>query len=106
MIDPGSLHHRLSIEAEAQVPDGYGGFTTDWMHQFNVWAAIRPLSATRSEEAGSRIHAVTHEITIRSRDGIAAGMRFTGSGGVFEIITLHDPDGSGRYLLCRAIEKS
>lgn len=105
-IDPGALRHRLALEAEAQAPDGYGGFATNWVHQFDVWAAIRPLSATRDEEAGNRVHAITHEITIRSRDGISAGMRLMNSGSNYLIDTLHDPDGTGRYLLCRTIEKS
>ncbi len=106
MIDPGAFRHRLAVEAEAQAPDGYGGFATNWVHQFDVWAGIRPLSANRGEEAGNRIHTITHEITIRSQDGITAGMRLTDSGSVYLIDTLHDPDGTGRYLLCRTVEKS
>ena len=48
---------------------------------------------------------MTHRITIRSRDDIRSGMRFVGQGRVFEIMTVHDPDETGRHLVCAVREE-
>ena len=47
---------------------------------------------------------VTHRVTLRWRNGVAAGMRFARQGRIFDIVTVHDPDDTGRYLVCRARE--
>jgi SPP1 family predicted phage head-tail adaptor len=36
---------------------------------------------------------------------VASGMRFTRAGRIFDIVTVHDPDETGRYLVCRVKEK-
>ena len=100
ILDPGRLRWRLSYETLVETPDGQGGFEAEWQHQFDVPAAIRPLSASAAERAGTREAAVSHEITLRFRDGIAAGGRFTKAGRAFEIVAVRDPDETGRYLVC------
>ncbi len=45
-IDPGRLRFRLEYEALVETPDGQGGFASDWVKQFDVWAAILPTGAT------------------------------------------------------------
>jgi head-tail adaptor len=41
---------------------------------------------------------------MRHRDGVVSGMRLLKGSRVFEIITTHDPDESGRYLVCKVKE--
>ena len=41
---------------------------------------------------------------MRWRNGVASGMRFARQGRIFDIVTVHDPDETGRYLVCRARE--
>ena len=36
--------------------------------------------------------------------GVAAGMRFVRHARIFDIVTVHDPDDTGRYLVCRVRE--
>jgi len=47
---------------------------------------------------------VTHRVTRRHRGNVRAGMRFTRRDRIFEIATVHDPDETGRYLVCRVRE--
>jgi len=100
ILDPGRLRWRLQYESLVETPDGQGGFEAAWQHQFDVQAAIRPLAAGATERAGTREAAISHEITLRSRDDIAAGARFAKAGRVFEIVGVRDPDETGRYLVC------
>ena len=55
--------------------------------------------------ADQAIETVTHRITIRKRNDIRSGMRFVKGARVFEIETVHDPDETGRYLVCRVREE-
>jgi SPP1 family predicted phage head-tail adaptor len=51
------------------------------------------------------VETVTHRITVRFRVDLASGMRLARGGRVFEVVSVHDPDETGRYLVCRAREK-
>ena len=103
-LDPGSLRSELALQANTPVPDGMGGHTENWNEIATVFARIEPVSATSVFGPGQTVEAVTHRITIRWRNGVAAGMRFARQGRNFDIVTVHDPDDTGRYLVCRARE--
>lgn len=103
-LDPGSLRSELALQANTPVPDGLGGHTESWEEIATVFARIEPVSATSRFGPDQTVEAVTHRITIRWRNGVAAGMRFARHGRNFDIVTVHDPDNSGRYLVCRARE--
>ena len=103
-IDPGALRTELALEACATAPDGLGGFAESWAEIATVFACIEPLSAESRYGADQTLETVTHRITLRHCDGIASGMRFKKQGRVFDIVTVHDPDESRRYLVCRAKE--
>lgn len=103
-LDPGSLRTELALQAATPAPDGLGGHTESWTEIATVFARIEPLSATSFYGPDQTVEAVTHRITIRWRSGVSAGMRFARQGRNFDIVTVHDPDDSGRYLVCRASE--
>jgi len=103
-VDPGALRTRLVLQAVTAEPDGLGGFAESWSDVATVFARIEPVSADSRFGAGQTLEAATHRITLRRRAGVEADMRFAGSGRVFRIVTVHDPDESGRYLLCRTRE--
>ncbi len=69
-----------------------------------LFARIEPVTATSVFGAGQTLESVTHRITLRRRDGVASGMRFARAGRIFDILTVHDPDESGRYLVCKVKE--
>lgn len=103
-VDPGELRAELSLQECQTVYDAFGGFSENWVEVATVFAKIEPVKAASTFGADQRIEAVTHEITVRWQAGLASGMRFAKEGRLFEIMTVHDPDESGRYLVCAAVE--
>ena len=103
-VDPGALRSELALQVNTPAPDGLGGHAESWSEIATIFARIEPASATSSFGPDQTVEMVTHRITIRWRNGVAAGMRFAKQGRIFDIVTVHDPDDSGRYLVCRARE--
>jgi SPP1 family predicted phage head-tail adaptor len=103
-IDPGRLHSECVLEACLPVADGMGGHMENWVEVATVFALIEPVAAASKFGAGQTLETVTHRMTIRHRSGVASGMRFTRQGRTFDIVTVHDPDETARYLLCRVKE--
>lgn len=104
-IDPGALRTELALDQAAAEPDGIGGHTEVWSEVALVFARIEPVSATSSFGAGQTLEAVTHRVTMRHRDNVRSGMRFRRQSRILAIVTVHDPDDTGRYLVCRAREE-
>ena len=104
-VDPGALRNRLVLQTVTAVPDGLGGFAESWSDVATVFARIEPVSADSRFGAGQTLETVTHRMTLRRRGDVEPGMRFACAGRIFVIVTVHDPDESGRYLVCRTREK-
>ena len=103
-IDPGSLRTRLEYLALVETPDGQGGYSAEWVKQFDLWAALRPVGASTPEEASTRQTITAHEVTVRKRGDILPANRFRLGARLFDIDTVFDPDETGRYLTCRCRE--
>lgn len=103
-VDPGALRSEMSLQAATPVPDGLGGHTQSWSEIATVFARIEPISATSVFGPDQTVETVTHRVTLRWRNGVAAGMRFVRQGRNFDIVTVHDPDDTGRYIVCRTRE--
>jgi SPP1 family predicted phage head-tail adaptor len=104
-IDPGQLTARLDLERAVEVPDGQGGVTLSHAVESSLWARIEPVTAASEELGHVNRQVATHRIWIRHTDLAKAGMRFRKGGRVFDILTAHDPDERGRYLVCQARER-
>jgi SPP1 family predicted phage head-tail adaptor len=104
-IDPGALRRELSLQAPQATGDGMGGHELGWLEVATLFGQIEPLSQRGDFGAGQTREEHTHRITIRHRGDIASGMRLVSQARVFDIVTVHDPDESGRYLVCRVREK-
>lgn len=104
-IDPGAFRTELSLQEVSLAADGMGGHAESWAEVATVFAMVEAVSAEARFGAGQTLEAVTHRITLRQRAEIASGMRFVRGDRVFEIVEVHDPDETGRYLVCRAREK-
>lgn len=103
-IDPGRLRHALVLEQASLAPDGYGGALESWSAAATLFAAIEPLAARSIAGADGRLRTVTHRITLRFADAVRSGMRFREGDRVFRILTVSDPDETGRYLVCEVEE--
>lgn len=104
-IDPGAFRHELALEVATLTPDGSGGHVVSWNEVATLFARIEPVSAASRFGADQTLETVTHRVTMRHRQGIASGMRLSRLGRAFEIVTVHDPDETGRYLVCRVREE-
>ncbi len=103
-IDPGRLRTELSLRQGGIQLDELGGQMEDWAEIATVFAMIEPISARSLAGADQTQQAVSHRITMRWRGDVVVGMRLAGQGRVFDIVTVHDPDETGRYLVCRTLE--
>lgn len=104
-IDPGSFRHELSLEAAELTQDGVGGHSESWSEVASIYARIEPVSANARFGADQTLESVTHRITLRYRADVVSGMRFVLGARIFVIRTVHDPDETRRYLVCRVEEK-
>jgi SPP1 family predicted phage head-tail adaptor len=85
-VEPGRLNTELLLQAPSDGPDGMGGLVRAWSEVATVFGRIEPVSQARIFGAGQTLETLSHRITIRHR-------------------TIHDPDESGRYLVCRVMEE-
>ena len=104
-VEPGALRSELSLQEAQTNPDGMGGFAESWAEIGTVFGRIEPLTQASIFGADQVLETLTHRITIRRREGVSSGMRFTRGERVFDILTVSDPDETGRYLVCRVREE-
>lgn len=104
-IDPGSLRTVLALEAPQSTPDGLGGRSESWVEAATLSGHLEPIAAESRFGADQAISEVTHRVTLRHRIGVRSGMRLRKGSRLFEIVTVHDPDETGRYLVCRLREE-
>jgi len=103
-VDPGALRIEMTLESCATVQDVTGGLVEAWSETATVFARIEPVTATSVFGADQTLESVTHRVTMRWRNGVASGMRLRRGPRRFDIVTVHDPDETGRYLICRVKE--
>lgn len=104
-IDPGRLRTEFALEQATAVPDGMGGHAEQWGEVATVFGRIEPVAAGVRFGAGQALETVTHRVTIRHRQGILSGMRLAKGARRFAVVSVHDPDESGRYLVLRTREE-
>ena len=105
LLDPGLLRNELVLQASTPVPDGLGGHSEVWNEVGLLFGMIEPVAANSIIVADQTLETVTHRITIRRREDVRSGMRLVKGPRVFAILTIHDPDETGRYLVCRVSEE-
>lgn len=103
-LDAGQLTARLDLEQAVESPDGQGGVTVSHAVESTHWARVEPVSGEHAELGHVERQSITHRIWIRHAGGVEAGKRFRKGMRLFDIMTVHDPDETGRYLVCRVKE--
>ena len=81
----GSLRRRISIQRRDMTQDDYGQPSLTWVNVVDAWAEIQPLSGRELEIAQAMNAEVTHQVTIRYREGITAAMRIVYQSRYFNI---------------------
>ena len=93
---------RLSLEAEIDIPEGGGRTVRTYSAVASVWARVLPVQEPVEQDCRPP---VTHRIWLQHSSRLQAGMRFRRGARLFAIVSLHDPDDSGRYLVCHVTEE-
>lgn len=103
ITSPSELNKRVTLQHQTKVADGMGGFTVTWTEAATVWAAIWPVSADETIQAGQAAMTVTHRIRIRFRSVLKASWRVSWAGRYFNIVSIIDPSSAHQWLdiLCR-----
>ena len=104
-IEPGSLRTELALEDVTLTEDGAGGHVESWAEVATVFARLEPQRADMRFAGDQTLESMTHRVTLRFRDLVKSGMRFRLGDRLFAIVTVHDPDETGRYLVCRTWEQ-
>lgn len=106
----GNMRYRVTIETPQLTPDGAGGFTETWQSLATaptVYASIVPVAAGAAMKFGQVEAEVTHNIVLRYRTDVKAGMRLVDENGVIYLITAVVPrDGAHFYLAVSASVRS
>jgi SPP1 family predicted phage head-tail adaptor len=103
-IDPGRFRTELVLEQVSDASDGMGGEVETWLPVATVFASLDPVSARSVFGADQTLETVTHLVTLRQEEDVRSGMRFINGSRVFDILTVHDPDETGRYFVCETRE--
>jgi len=104
-IDPGRLSQQLLLEKPVYSQDDTGAVAVDWSEFGQIWAQVEPVEAGLRSFGEQTLPESTHRVTMRMREDITSDMRLRKGGRTFQILTLHDPDESRRYLVCRVREE-
>ena len=94
----GDLNKRIALEYQTRVSDAMGGSVATWVEAETVWAAVWPTASKEAVEGGQTTHTVTHRIRIRGREDIRPSWRIRCGTRYFAIVSLINPNESGRWL--------
>ncbi len=98
----GKMKYRVTIEEAVLTPDGAGGFTETWQAIATaptVYASIVPASAGAMMKFGGVETEVTHDIVLRYRTDVTAGMRLVDENGVIYLVTASVPQDGAHFFL-------
>jgi len=84
----GMLRHRVTLQAEVETADGYGGYALAWSDVSTFWARVEPLSGEERLTAMALEGRTTHRIWFRRRSDVTAEHRIVHGSRVF---SLHSP---------------
>lgn len=87
-MNTGRRRHPVEIQLEGRVPDGAGGFRTEWATIATEWAAIDSVSGREFLGANQLQAASTSKVTIPYRDDLTTAHRLVYHGKKFDIKAL------------------
>ncbi len=97
------LGRRLLLEARVSVPDGAGGFATEWVARGTLWAEVTARTGSQDFIAAVARPRLRYRIVVR---GVPVGSdarpraeeRLREGARIFDILTVTEADPAGRYL--------
>lgn len=102
---PSQLRHRVTLEQLARADDEGGGYDETWVEVVTLFADVRPIGGTERVEADRLEGQITHEITLRFRQGVVPAMRFRKGARLFQVLSVINVEERDRWLKCRCEER-
>ena len=103
-IERGALRHRMILETPQDNTDDIGAVIRTYTALTSVWAAIKPLSASRLWQSQQVQQQVSHRITIGYRPDVTGDMRLRLDARIFQIKASYDAEERGRFLTLECLE--
>jgi len=104
------LNRRLVLEEMQRLPDGAGGFTTEWSVLGTLWASV--VAGTGAEKAGEfvTLSTVPYRITVRGAPPGAPSrprpdQRLRDGDRLYRVLAVTEADARAAYLTCFAREE-
>lgn len=93
------INRRITIRQPRDVPDGHGGFTTEWQDIATVWAEVISQNGREAVIASALQGVSSYRITIRWRSGVSPEQQIDYDGKTLNIRSADDPDGKRTALV-------
>lgn len=102
----GELRHLITIQANADTRDAFGGVTEGWADSFQLWASMEASSGSETLSGEQISGQVAYTFTCRQAQGtITKQMRISYDGRFFLIRSVIEHDERGRWLEIEAVER-
>ena len=94
----GDLDRRVSVQQRGSNVDANGQQSMVWTELFSSWANIAPMGGTEMLAAQAINAESTHNVVMRWRPNVTAGMRLVYQGRVFNILNINDQNMAHQIL--------
>lgn len=106
---PVRLLRRLVLENPVHTPDGAGGYLADWVETGTLWADVTVRTARVDVVGARQVPRMLYRIVVRGAPVGAPsrprpGQRLRDGARIFDVLTVTERDGEGRYLEIQAEE--
>ncbi len=103
----GNLRTRLGVYVPQTTPDELGGVQRTWVLYGQVWAHIKPNTASERAENGRAAIIKTYRITIRWQRDFPERARLLWDERTLRVLTASDPDNRSErlHLICEEEEQ-
>ena len=88
----GELRHRIVIQQQSSIQDGYGQPVSSWIDVSTLWSSIEPLSGREFFAAQQVNSETTTRIKIRYLAGVVSKMRVVYGLKIYDILYVIDPE--------------
>ncbi|MBL4617069.1 MAG: phage head closure protein [Robiginitomaculum sp.] len=97
------LSERVALQTLETVDDNSGGRSATWVAMANVWAEVRPASATNGTRIGGTTTRRFVKIFIRERSDIALPLQVIWGGSTLRVLAFRDAPNSRIELECEEV---
>ena len=105
-LDPGLLRWRAVLETADLTPDRAGGAMPAWREVRELSVHVEPVAAKAEERFDQEMATITHRVICRGAEEVQRGLAFRLGDRRLLIRAVHDPEETGRFLVCRCDEEA